>query len=143
MVVRSADDRGGCGVKVIEYRLDDETEWRTYTEPFRFDSVGRHTIYYRSTDNLNNTGQPQSLGIVVYGANYKPWIAVIFIIVVVAIGVVVGYKRPLLMARKKIREVEETLLEKEKEMEMEEAVGNGIAESPPETEEVENVQGVV
>lgn len=139
----SADDRGGCGVKIIEYRLDDETEWRTYTEPFRFDSVGRHTIYYRSTDNLNNTGQPQSLGMVVYGPNYKPWIAVIFMIIVVMIGAVVGYKRPLLMARKKIREVEKALLEKEKEMEMEEAVEDGIAESPPETEEVENVQGVV
>ncbi len=139
----SADDRGGCGVEVIEYRLDDETDWRTYTGPFRFDSVGGHTIYYRSTDNLNNTGEPQSLGIVVYGSNYKPWIAVIFMIIVMMIGAVVGYKRPLLMARKKIREVEETLLEKEKEMEMEEVVGDGIAESPPETEESERVKEVV
>jgi hypothetical protein len=36
----------------------------------------------------------------------------------VIVGAVVGHKRPLIMARKKIREFEETLLEEEEEMEL-------------------------
>jgi hypothetical protein len=140
----SADDGGGCGVKVIEYRLDDETEWRTYTEPFKLSEVGRHTIYYRSTDNLNNTGEPQSLEVVVFGPNFKPWIAVIFIVIITIVGTVVGYKRPLLMARKKIREVEEELLGREKEMEAtQSAIEKETVETPAVTEEGSSGQGVL
>ncbi|PIV57223.1 hypothetical protein COS16_01455, partial [Candidatus Desantisbacteria bacterium CG02_land_8_20_14_3_00_49_13] len=43
----------GCGLKAIEYRIDEST-WQAYSDPFTVPSGGRHTIYYRSFDNLNN-----------------------------------------------------------------------------------------
>jgi hypothetical protein len=114
----TADDGNGCGVSIIEYRLDNEQLWRQYVGSFKIEKFGKHTIYFRGTDNLDNTGDPQSQEVFVLGPNYKPMVAIIFIIIMIIVGAVVGYKRPLLMARKKQREFEETLLKEEEETEL-------------------------
>jgi hypothetical protein len=137
----SADDLGGCGVGVengyedIEYRLDGETVWRPYTGSFNIGRVGEHIIYFRSTDNLGNVGDIVTERIFVLGPNYKPIIAIIFVIIMIIAGAAVGYKRPLLMARKRIREAEDQILKEEEEMEkaMKEAEG-ATAEEPIEVE---------
>lgn len=109
----SADDHGGSGVKDIEYRLDTETQWHTYTGPFTLSKPGEHVIYIRSTDNLGNIGDIVLKKVFVIGPNYKPMIAVLFIMIMIIAGAVVGYKRPLLIARKRMIEVEDQLLKEE------------------------------
>jgi hypothetical protein len=113
----SASDGLGCGVSLVEYRLDNDITWRQYVGQFKIDRFGEHTIHYRGTDNLGNSFE-DSQEVFVIGMNWKPIIAIIFIIIMIIVGAAVGYKRPLLMARKKQREVEDALLKKEEEMDM-------------------------
>ena len=109
---------GGCGLNAIQYRLDDDTEWRPYLGPFKIERFGEHTIYFRSVDNLENIEQEHEQEVFVLGPNYKPIFAIIFIIIMIIVGAAVGHKRPLIMARKKQREYEEALLKKEEETEL-------------------------
>ncbi len=112
----SADDGSGCGVSLIEYRLDNDPTWTQYSEPFKIDEFGEHTIYYRGIDNLGNSFD-DSQEVFVIGMNWKPIIAIMFIVIMIIVGAAVGYKRPLLMARKTQREIEDALLKEEEEME--------------------------
>ncbi len=113
----SANDGSGCGVNQILYRLDTDQIWINYTGPFKIDEFGEHTIHYRGVDNLGNTFE-DSQEVFVIGTNWKPVIAIIFIIIMIIVGAAVGHKRPLIMARKKQREYEEALLKKEEEIEL-------------------------
>lgn len=96
----SATDEGS-GTDRMEYRVDEDTTWLRYTEPFKVDKPGRHTIYFRGTDNLENVEDPQSQEIFVLESNQKPLMAIILIVVMVVAGAFVGYRKPLLMARRK------------------------------------------
>ena len=126
----SANDGSGCGVNRILYRLDTDQDWINYTGPFKIDKFGEHTIHYRGIDNLGNTFE-DSQEVFVIGTNWKPIIAIIFIIIMIIVGAAVGHKRPLIMARKKQREYEEALLKKEEEAEL---------DSEPEKEEYEEYE---
>ena len=42
------------GVKITEYSIDNETDFKAYTGKFKIPSDGFHTIYFKSTDNVNN-----------------------------------------------------------------------------------------
>jgi hypothetical protein len=44
------------GVAKIEYQLDDDTAWTTYTTPLSFDEAGTYVVRYRATDEAGNTG---------------------------------------------------------------------------------------
>ncbi|MFQ5885547.1 MAG: hypothetical protein ACE5IO_10665, partial [Thermoplasmata archaeon] len=111
----TADD-DGCGRKGnITYNWDGGDS-ENYTGPFKFGKPGEHTIFISSGDNLDNT-DTVSFEVFVVGPNYKPIIAIICIIIMILVGALVGYKRPLLMARKKIREAEDKLLEEEEKTE--------------------------
>jgi hypothetical protein len=117
-ITLSATD-GGSGLNAIQYRLDDDTAWSPYLGPFTIETFGEHTVYFRSVDNLGNTEQEQEEDVFVLGPNFKPILAIIFIIIMIIVGAVVGYKRPLIMTRKKQREFEEALLKEEEETELE------------------------
>ncbi len=105
----------GCDIKGdITYNWDGGDS-ETYTGAFKFGQPGEHTIFVTSGDNLDNTNTA-SFEVYFVGPNHKPIIAIICVIIMILVGVLVGYKRPLLMARKKIREAEDKLL-KEEEME--------------------------
>jgi hypothetical protein len=135
-ITLSATDTG-CGVNIIEYQID-EGVWIQFVGAFNIEEPGEHTIYFRSTDNLGNSEEPKSEDVFVIGPNYKPIIAIIFIIIMIIVGTIAGHKRPLLMARKKIREVEEELLKEDEEEELEEEdLGNEVIEEYPEEVEVE------
>lgn len=113
----SANDRG-CGVNgTITYNWEGG-ELNDYTSPFTFDKPGEHTIYVTSRDYLDNTNTT-SFEVFVLGPNYKPIIAIICIIVMILVGALIGYKRPLLMTRKKMREAEDKLLKEEETEEAE------------------------
>ena len=53
-ITLTADDSSGCGVERIEYRIDQDTDWETYSQPFIIPDEGAHTIFYRSLDHLGN-----------------------------------------------------------------------------------------
>jgi hypothetical protein len=63
-IALSATDEG-AGVKKIEYKIDDETSFRTYTSPFdlRTLSDNEHVITYRAVDNVGNVEQEKTLPI--------------------------------------------------------------------------------
>ncbi|UCD92261.1 MAG: hypothetical protein JSV43_08615 [Methanobacteriota archaeon] len=116
ITLSAVDD--GCGRKGgITYNWDGGDS-QTYTGAFSFGESGEHTIFVSSEDNLDNS-DTVSFEVFVVGPNYKPIIAIICIIIMVLVGILVGSKRPLLMARKKIREIEDKLLEEEEETEEE------------------------
>ncbi|TET89564.1 MAG: hypothetical protein E3J35_09605 [Methanomassiliicoccales archaeon] len=91
-----ADDGQGSGVQEILFSIDGG-EWQTYTEEFSFDEYGRHTISYRSVDNLGNTEQPKELAFEIPrpSVNWKPLIALIFTIILLVCGLVVSRRRPI------------------------------------------------
>jgi hypothetical protein len=61
-IALSATD-AGAGVKKIEYRIDDETIFRTYTSPFDLKALSdnEHVITYRAVDNVGNVEQEKTL----------------------------------------------------------------------------------
>ncbi len=61
-VLDSADPVSG--VERTEYRIDTGT-WEVYGGPFNVDSIGLHTIYYRSVDNASNVETEQAVWICV------------------------------------------------------------------------------
>jgi hypothetical protein len=85
----------GCGVNVTMYRIDDGS-WTVYTGGFTL-AEGEHTIYYYSIDNLGNTEEERSLVVrppVEVSVNYKPVVAVMFAIILLAAGVWSSQRRP-------------------------------------------------
>jgi len=62
ITLTAQDNEGGSGVSKTEYSLDN-INWTTYTTPFNITAEGTTTVYYKSTDNLNNTESPKPLEI--------------------------------------------------------------------------------
>lgn len=54
------------GVNYTEYKIDNESSWTKYTEPFNLTSYSdsQHTIYYRSIDKMQNTEQEKTTTLV-------------------------------------------------------------------------------
>lgn len=50
----TADDGTGSGVASIEYRIDTDGQWATYSKPIAAPSASRATVYYRATDKAGN-----------------------------------------------------------------------------------------
>jgi hypothetical protein len=57
------------GVATTQYRFDDEANWRGYFGAFRLTdfAFGRHTLYFRSTDNLDNVEAEKSVTVTLLG----------------------------------------------------------------------------
>ena len=54
-VTLSATDAGGSGVALIQYKIDADAVWTTYSAPVAVTrGDGTHTVYYRATDNVGN-----------------------------------------------------------------------------------------
>jgi hypothetical protein len=78
----SADDGEGSGVFAIEYRLDSDTTWYSYSNPTNFTNLfpsltpdeipWNHTIYVRAIDNLNNIGPETAQMIFIEGDTTPP-----------------------------------------------------------------------
>jgi len=97
----TANDGQGCGVAVLEYRID-EGSWIPYSSPFNL-SEGRHNITYRSWDHLNNSAArthsvevvgPENPPDVKTEVNYKPFVAAVFAINLAVVGLWSSRRRP-------------------------------------------------
>jgi len=97
----------GSGVNFTKYRVD-SGDWTTYSSAFMLNESGWHTIYFWSADRLGNVENEKNLSILirepgttippsdrVKETNYKPFIALIFSIILLLVGLYVSYKRPL------------------------------------------------
>jgi hypothetical protein len=85
----------GCGVNVTMYRIDGGN-WTVYTGGFTLPE-GEHTIYYYSIDNLSNAEQERSLVVrptIEVAANYKPIVALIFMVILAVAGIWSSKRRP-------------------------------------------------
>jgi hypothetical protein len=85
----------GCGVNVTMYRIDGGS-WTVYTGGFTL-AEGKHTIFYYSIDKLGNVEQERSQVVkppAEVAVNYKPIVAVIFAIILLATGVWSSRRRP-------------------------------------------------
>jgi len=94
-------DGDGCGVDYSQYSID-YGNWKDYLDPFTMNTYGPHEITYWSMDNLGNMESKKILLVIVPQPevaeeeyNYKPLIALIFTIVLLVIGSIISYKRPL------------------------------------------------
>ncbi|HDL64120.1 MAG TPA: 6-bladed beta-propeller, partial [Proteobacteria bacterium] len=60
----TATDYGDCssGIVQIEYKIDEETDWTEYNEPFTLQTYafGEHAIYYRGIDMVGNVEETRS-----------------------------------------------------------------------------------
>ena len=74
----------GSGVARTEYALDG-SPWTDYTGDFAL-GVGEHTILYRSIDRLGNAEDPQTYRVTVALPNWKPLVALIFVLVLLGVG---------------------------------------------------------
>ncbi len=54
VTLAAADNEGGSGVKNTEFSFDGE-HWTAYEKPFSVRDEGTTTLYFRSTDNADNT----------------------------------------------------------------------------------------
>jgi len=97
----------GCGVNFTKYRIG-SGDWVTYSNTFVLNESGWHTIYFWSTDKLGNVENEKNFSVLieepgttippgdeVEETNYKPLIALIFTIVLLVVGSIIFYKRPL------------------------------------------------
>lgn len=117
-------DENGSGVKVSYYKIDGEkdSEWILYMNGFQITDYGWYTIEYYSIDNLNNSEEKNKLEINIFNEkrdvnpNYKPILALIFAIILMICGIIVGYKRPLRLTKSESQEsqVQEVLLSKDR-----------------------------
>jgi len=88
----------GCGVNFTEYRVDDGN-WTLYSGGFSI-PLGEHNVTYRSVDWLGNREADRILHVHIrqqttsVEANYKPFIAVIFAVVLAILGLLVSMRRP-------------------------------------------------
>ena len=69
-VTLTAED-AASGVAGIEYRVDDATEWTTYSGPIVLDTPGTHTVRYRAADEAGNRSTGQ-IEVVVTGPGEPP-----------------------------------------------------------------------
>jgi len=97
----------GSGVNFTKYRIG-SGDWVTYSNTFVLNESGWHTIYFWSIDKLGNVENEKNFSVLieepgttippsdgVKETNYKPLIALIFTIVLLVVGSIVSYKRPL------------------------------------------------
>jgi regulation of enolase protein 1 (concanavalin A-like superfamily) len=56
VTLTGADAAGGSGLERVEYRLDDDGEWTTYTGPVTLSRDGQHTLEHRAVDKAGNEG---------------------------------------------------------------------------------------
>ncbi|MFQ5909502.1 MAG: OmpL47-type beta-barrel domain-containing protein, partial [Thermoplasmata archaeon] len=91
-----ADDGHGCGVREILFSIDGGA-WQTYLEEFSLDEYGHHMILYGSVDNLGNVEEPKELEVEIArpSENWKPLLAVLLAIILLAFGLIVCKRRPL------------------------------------------------
>lgn len=83
-----------------EYRVDNGN-WTTYSAPFALPN-GRHVVSYRSVDNVNNTEAEGQTWLVIGAekliveleANIKPLLALVFAVVLAAVGLWSSKRRP-------------------------------------------------
>ncbi len=92
----SAED-AGSGVRRAEYRVDGG-DWTSYAAPFTVPQ-GHHTIGYRSVDNLGNTETERTLEVTIEAAlpvevNWKPLVALVFTLVLLAVGAWSAWRAP-------------------------------------------------
>ncbi len=59
VTLTATDNEGGTGVASTEYSYDDIT-WNTYTDTFTISDEGTTTVYYRSTDILDNVEETKT-----------------------------------------------------------------------------------
>ena len=59
-VTLTADDAGGTGVELTQYRVDGGV-FTDYTDPFTVPEEGEHTVEYRSRDTAGNVEETQSV----------------------------------------------------------------------------------
>lgn len=62
ITLSATDNEDGSGVAKTEYSID-KTNWTTYTSSIIITNEGTTTVYYKSTDNLNNTESSKPLEI--------------------------------------------------------------------------------
>lgn len=60
------DGEAGSGVSYIEFSLDTENNWLTYTEPIVLPEIGLYNIYYRSADVAGNVEDTQMIEIEIF-----------------------------------------------------------------------------
>lgn len=63
-MLESSDAGSGLANSSPEYKIDNGL-WQHYSFPFRISGSGKHTIYYKSADNLNNTEEQKLIDVVV------------------------------------------------------------------------------
>lgn len=63
-MLESSDAGSGLANNSPEYKTDNGL-WRQYSSPLRIIGSGKHAIYYRSSDNLNNTEDQKSIDVIV------------------------------------------------------------------------------
>jgi len=81
------------GVARIEYSLNGGA-WTTYSSPVRFDTIGRHVLAFRATDNAGNTEATQVIVVdAVPPFNWTPVLALVFTAVIAALGVLLARRR--------------------------------------------------
>lgn len=57
--------QGPVGLERIEYRMEDETSFHTYTDPLRFEKPGDYSVVFRSVDRVGNKEPTRSYRLVV------------------------------------------------------------------------------
>jgi len=90
----------GCGVNITRYRIDGG-DWTDYSGGFTL-TEGEHNITYYSNDRLNNTEREKWLVVTVKGTttppeiavNFKPIVALVFTIILLAAGIRSSKRRP-------------------------------------------------
>ncbi len=63
-MLESSDAGSGLANNSPEYKINNGL-WRQYSSPFRISGSGKHTIHYRSSDNLNNAEAQKSMDVIV------------------------------------------------------------------------------
>ncbi|HWM04707.1 MAG TPA: ThuA domain-containing protein [Actinophytocola sp.] len=66
--VQLAATDAGQGVDRIEYRLDDDREWTSYTDTVTVTGDGDHTLYYRAVDKAGNVEADKAASIKIDGS---------------------------------------------------------------------------
>ncbi len=62
-MLESSDTGSGLANNSPEYKIDNGL-WRQYSSPFGIGGSGKHAIYYRSSDSLNNTVDQKSIAVI-------------------------------------------------------------------------------
>jgi len=89
----------GSGVESTWYKID-QGSWIRYSQPFSIQEQSFHNITYKSIDNLGNEESPKVHQVHVLEGyiqvaptpNYKPLIAIAFAVILLILGLMLGWK---------------------------------------------------